>query len=127
VEFKAGRIIGDTIVACAARLENREIDVSISHVNRILSTQITGEEMARMLGTIQISAAVSGDTLHVSVPHYRTDIESGIEADGISPRKAAVSTALHIKPTLMSAIRSRPLTPHQAGRRSEGPARSWAR
>lgn len=103
VEFKAGRIIGDTIDACAARLENREIDVSISHVNRILSTQITGEEMARMLGTIQISAAVSGDTLHVSVPHYRTDIESGIEADwDIAEEVGRIYGFYNIKPTLMS-------------------------
>ncbi len=103
VEFKAGRIIGGTIDACAVQLENREIDVSVSHVNRILSTDISGEEMARMLGTIQIAAVVNGDTLHVSVPHYRTDIESGIEADwDIAEEVGRIYGYYNIAPTLMS-------------------------
>ena len=103
VEFKAGRIVGETIDACAVQLENREIDVSVSHVNRILNTQLCGEEMERMLGTIQICATVNGDTLHVSVPHYRMDIESGIEAGwDIAEEVGRIYGFYNIKPTLMS-------------------------
>ena len=102
VEFDAGRIIGDTIDVCAVNLENREIDVSVTNINRTLSTELTGNEMAEMLSTIQISAKVSGDNLHISLPHYRTDIESGIESDwDIAEEVGRIYGYYNIEPTLM--------------------------
>ena len=102
-ELKAGRIVGDTIDACAVNLENREIDVDIAHINRILNTSFTGEEMQQMLAAISISATPHGGKLRVSVPHYRTDIESGIEADwNIAEEVARIYGYYNIAPTLMS-------------------------
>ena len=80
-ELNAGKIVGGTVDVCAASLTDREIDVDVSHVNRILNTNLTGEKMAELLSTIEVPATAKGNDLHVVIPHFRTDIESGIEAD----------------------------------------------
>ena len=80
-ELNAGRIVGGTVDVCAADLTDREIDVDVDHVNRILNTKLTGDEMAKLLDTIEVPATANGNDLHVVIPHFRTDIESGIEAD----------------------------------------------
>ena len=80
-ELKAGKIVGGTVDVCAADLSDREIDVDVSHVNRILNTSLSGEKMAKLLSTIEVPARAQGNDLHVIIPHFRTDIESGIEAD----------------------------------------------
>ena len=80
-ELNAGRIVGGTVDVCHADLTDREIDVDVKHVNRILNTDLSGEKMAELLATIEVPAAANGNTLHVVIPHFRTDIESGIEAD----------------------------------------------
>ncbi len=80
-ELNAGKIVGGTVDVCAADLTDREIDVDVNHVNRILNTNLSGEKMAELLATIEVPAAAKGSDLHVTIPHFRTDIESGIEAD----------------------------------------------
>ena len=80
-ELGAGKVVGDTIDVCAADTGDRVIRVDYAHVNRILNTDIAPEKMCEMLDTICIAATVEGDKLTVTVPHYRVDIESGIEAD----------------------------------------------
>lgn len=101
-ELGAGRIVGKTIDACAADVRDREIDVDIAHINRILNTGFTGREMADMLATIHIPADVQSEKLHIAVPHYRVDIESGIEADwDIAEEVARIYGYYNIAPTLM--------------------------
>lgn len=102
IELRAGRVVGDTIDVCAVDLSDREIDVDASHVNRILNTSFSPQEMADMLSTIHIPALVANDTLHIQVPHYRTDIESGVERDwDIAEEIARISGYYTIEPTLM--------------------------
>ena len=80
-ELGAGSIIGGAIDVCHADLKDREIDVDVNHVNRILNTRLSAKEMAKLLSTIEAPAQDEGENLHVTIPHFRTDIESGIEAD----------------------------------------------
>ncbi len=101
-ELNAGRVIGGTIDVCAADLKERVIDVDWQHVNRILNTDFLPERMAEMLGTINIAAVPSGDRLKVTVPHYRVDIESGIESDwDIAEEVGRIYGYNNIPPTLM--------------------------
>ncbi|MDL2259151.1 phenylalanine--tRNA ligase subunit beta [Eubacteriales bacterium OttesenSCG-928-K08] len=101
-ELKAGRVVGETIDVCSADVRDREIDVSVEHINRILNTKISADEMAQMLLSLQIPTQVNGDLLHIHVPHYRVDIESGLEADwDIAEEIARVYGYYNIKPTLM--------------------------
>lgn len=102
-ELKAGVIVGKTIDVCAADLAERVINVDTKHINRILNTEFSPEEMAAMLKTVGLITSVNGHTLSVKVPHYRTDIESGLEADwDIAEEVARIYGYYNIEPTLMA-------------------------
>lgn len=77
----AGKVIGGTIDVCAEPVEPRTVYADVKHVNSILNTDFSGERMAELLDSINIPAAVEGDKLKIDVPHFRTDIESGLETD----------------------------------------------
>jgi len=101
-EFDAGTIVGGNIDVCAADLAERVINVDWKHVNRILNTDISPEDMVKMLDTLNIGAKAEGDVLVVTVPHYRVDIESSIESDwDIAEEIARVYGYYNIEPTLM--------------------------
>ena len=101
-DLHAGKVIGEPIDVCAADVSPRVIDVDYAHVNKILNTDITPEDMVKMLATINIPSEVCGDKLRVDVPHYRTDIESGIEADwDIAEEVGRIYGYDNIPPTLM--------------------------
>ena len=72
-DLHAGKVIGEAIDVCAADISPRVIDVDYAHVNKILNTDITPEDMVKMLATINIPSEVCGDKLRVDVPHYRTE------------------------------------------------------
>lgn len=98
----AGTVIGDVVDVCAAELKDREIDVDVAHINRILHTDIAVEKMVEMLSTLHIPAEARGETLHVRIPHYRVDIEDGVEADwDIAEEIGRVYGFYNIEPTLM--------------------------
>jgi len=101
-EFDAGNVVAGTIDVCAADLKDREIVVDAAHINRILNTSFSQKEMIDMLSTINIPAVEEGENIRVTVPHYRVDIESGIEADwDIAEEVARIYGFYNIEPTLM--------------------------
>ncbi len=100
--LKAGKVAGTTIDACNVDLHDRVIRVDYAHVNRILNTDIPAQRMVEMLSTINIPAVVDGDVLEIAVPHYRVDIESGIESDwDIAEEIGRIYGYYNIEPTLM--------------------------
>jgi phenylalanyl-tRNA synthetase beta chain len=100
--LKAGKVVGNTIDVCQNPPARQEVDVSIPHINALLALHLTGKEMEALLGTIQIPAIPQGDTLKVCIPHFRTDIECGIEADwDIAEEIARLYGYYNIAPTLM--------------------------
>lgn len=102
VELKAGRVIGDVIDVCAVDTKEPVIDVSVNHINEIIHCDIPADDMAKMLGTINIKAVPNGDTLQVTIPHYRVDIENGLQADwDIAEEVARIYGYYNIAPTLM--------------------------
>ena len=102
-ELGAGTVIGDTIDVCAADLKDREVTIDVSHVNKLLATDFTAVEMMKMLKSIGIESAPLVSKLLVKVPHFRTDIESGIEADwDIAEEIARIYGYYNIAPTLMA-------------------------
>ena len=85
-----------------ADISEHTVYTDIAHINRILHTEIAGEDMAKMLATINIDAKVAGDKLEVRIPHFRTDIEDGLEADwDIAEEVARLYGYYNIKPSLM--------------------------
>ena len=94
--------MGDTIDVCAADTSERVVEADAAHINRILNTKIPAKDMADMLGSINIEAKAEGDTLVIRVPHYRVDIESGVEADwDIAEEVARIYGYYNIAPKLM--------------------------
>ena len=101
-ELKAGTVVGEMIDVRKEAPVDREIIVSVEHVNALLALDLSADEMANMLATISISAKPVADGLKVTIPHFRTDIESGIEADwDIAEEIARIYGYYNIKPTLM--------------------------
>lgn len=101
-ELHAGKVIGGTIDVCNADISEHTLYTDIAHINRILHTEIAGEDMAKMLATINIDAKAAGDKLEVRIPHFRTDIEDGLEADwDIAEEVARLYGYYNIKPSLM--------------------------
>ena len=101
-ELHAGRIVGRTIDVCAADLSERVADVDVKHINRLLALDLSAAEMAKMLKTIGIDSIPLINRLKVRIPHFRTDIETGIEADAdIAEEIARIYGYYNIAPTLM--------------------------
>lgn len=101
-ELKAGTVVGEIIDVKKEKPVDREITVSVDHINALLALDLSAKEMAQMLATISIHARPTLGGLHVTIPHFRTDIESGIEADwDIAEEIARIYGYYNIKPTLM--------------------------
>lgn len=101
-ELHAGRVMGGMIDVCSADLAEKETAASVSHINEILNTDLSAEKMAELLGSINIPAEAVGDTLKIRVPHFRTDIEDGLETDwDIAEEVGRLYGYTNIAPTLM--------------------------
>ena len=101
-QLGAGTVVGDTIDVCRETPVQKTVVIDVAHVNALLKLTLTAQQMADMLATIQIPATPSGDQLTVTIPHFRTDIECGIEADwDIAEEIARIYGYYNIAPTLM--------------------------
>lgn len=98
----AGKVIGSMINVTAKEPAEKTAVADIAHINEILHTELSGERMAELLSGINIDAEVNGDKLVVKVPHFRTDIEDGIETDwDIAEEVGRLYGYDNIEPTLM--------------------------
>lgn len=101
-ELHAGRVVGNTIDVCTADLSTRTANIDVAHVNRLLALDLSAADMAEMIATIGVGAEPQGDRLLVHIPHFRTDIETGVEADAdIAEEIARIYGYYNIEPTLM--------------------------
>jgi phenylalanyl-tRNA synthetase beta chain len=100
--LNAGRVIGGTIDVCGADINERIVEADWRHINRINNLELEPRDMAELLETINIRADIDGEKLRIRVPHYRVDIESGIETDwDIAEEIARLYGYERINPTLM--------------------------
>ena len=78
----AGKVTVNKIDVCNADTSEKQVKADVKHINRILHTRIKAEKMCELLAQINIHAEQENpDTLLITVPHFRTDIEDGIETD----------------------------------------------
>lgn len=98
----AGRVVGGLIDVCADIPEERSAVADIAHVNAILNTSFSGAEMIKLLASINVPSREEGGKLIIDVPHFRTDIESGLETDwDIAEEVGRLYGFDNIAPTLM--------------------------
>ena len=101
-ELKAGTVVGERIDVCKEKPKESEVTVSVEHINALLALDLSAKKMADMLETISIHARPEPSGLHVTIPHFRTDIENGIEADwDVAEEIARIYGYYNIQPTLM--------------------------
>ena len=86
----------------------REIEASVSRINRLISASLSGEEMEDLLNRLYIDTTCVGDTLTSVPPAWRSDIE--MEAD-LAEEILRLYGYEHIPSTLMNGVT-------MAGRRS---------
>ncbi|NLB61584.1 MAG: phenylalanine--tRNA ligase subunit beta, partial [Clostridiales bacterium] len=102
-ELGAGTVVGEVIDVNYADVTQRAIEVDTKRINRIIGEEFSPEYMAKMLESINIESKVKGDSLVVDVPHFRVDIESGIESDhDIAEEVARLHGYDRLTATLMS-------------------------
>ena len=76
---------GKPSTVCAERLraaegpDKRTISLRVSQANRVMGTQLAGDDIAALLDRLDLSARVYGETIHVSVPSFRRDIREEVD------------------------------------------------
>lgn len=73
-ELGAGEVMEGTIDIYPSESKSKTMDVSAAWVNGFLGTNITAEAMKEYLNRLELSTVVSGDTLIITVPTFRGDI-----------------------------------------------------
>ena len=64
-------------VSAGAPREGKKFDATVSGINRILGIEVPAEAILDILRRLQFEVEQEGDTLHVTAPRWREDIEIG--------------------------------------------------
>ncbi len=60
-------------------VERRAVSLRVSHANRVMGTELAGDDIAALLDRLDLSSRSYGDTVHVSIPTFRRDIREEID------------------------------------------------
>ncbi|MCX7843484.1 MAG: phenylalanine--tRNA ligase subunit beta [Clostridia bacterium] len=96
VELGAGEVAGGIIDCYPGKLEPRVIDLQQDRINALLGTDISRDEMIRILRSVELG--VDDKTGRVTVPTFRQDIE---EMADLAEEVARFYGYNNIKPTLL--------------------------
>ncbi len=88
-------------VSAGAPREGKRFTARISRINEILGIEVPAEEMIRILRSLQFEIRREGDTLEVTAPRYREDIEIG-EPD-LAEEVIREYGYDHVKPTFLKS------------------------
>ncbi len=78
-QLGAGEVIDDVYDCYPNKKVMQPVTASVSRINALIGMEISGEEMVHNLTALDMDASLDGDTLTVTPPDYREDIE--MEAD----------------------------------------------
>ncbi len=74
-----GTVVGGSIDVYPEVQESRPLDVRVSRINKVLGTDIPGEEMVRIFESLEMKASLNGDVISAVPPTVRQDLN--IEED----------------------------------------------
>ncbi|MGL5245550.1 MAG: phenylalanine--tRNA ligase subunit beta, partial [Sarcina sp.] len=74
-ELECGEVIDGTIDIYNQKKEEKTLKVSSSWVNKFLGTNISQEEMKKCLDSLDLATVIKGDTLIITVPTFRIDVD----------------------------------------------------
>ena len=94
----AGEVIDDVYDCYPNPRGEQVVTASVARINDRIGMQVPGEEMARILRSLEMKVTLDGDTLTVVAPDFREDIEN--EAD-LSEEVLRIYGYEHIQSTLL--------------------------
>ncbi|MBQ1505291.1 MAG: hypothetical protein IIZ48_00805, partial [Erysipelotrichales bacterium] len=102
--------------SAGAPREGKRFTASLKRINSILGIEVPAEDVLRILGNLNFEVVRNGDTLDVTAPRYREDIEVG-EPD-LAEEVIREYGYEHVKPTFLKAatVTSGGKTPEQQRR-----------
>ena len=75
-EFGCGRVTEFSADVCAVDLNERKMTASIAKINALLGIVVPTEEIKAILARLNFRPEINGDTLTVTVPGYRDDVDN---------------------------------------------------
>lgn len=73
-ELKCGEVMEGTVDVYKNVTLPKTLEVCSKYINRFLGTDISKEEMKRILDSLDLKATIEGDTLKIEVPTFRSDV-----------------------------------------------------
>lgn len=73
-QLGAGKVLEGTIDIYPEQVQQKTLEVSAAWMNRFLGTEISTENMKEYLDRLELSTTVVGDTLKITVPTFRSDV-----------------------------------------------------
>lgn len=77
-QFGGGQIAAGMIDEYPLPAPVIQVELPVSEVKRLLGMEMSVQQAAELLTRLQFDVTLEGDTLHVTVPDYRTDISTGV-------------------------------------------------
>lgn len=74
-ELGCGKICTMHTDVCAAVTEEKKLTCSVKKINALLGIEVPAEEMKNILSSLNFKVSLSNDTLSLTVPKYREDID----------------------------------------------------
>ncbi|MDD6255774.1 MAG: phenylalanine--tRNA ligase subunit beta [Eubacteriales bacterium] len=78
-ELGCGTVVGGSVDVYPEVQAPRPLDVRVSRINKVLGTDIPGQDMADIFRSLEMEAELNGDIIHVVPPTVRQDLN--IEED----------------------------------------------
>lgn len=76
-ELGCGKVSSTHVeVSAGNSIEPKEMKVSVEKVNGVLGIRVPGEEMLRILTSLNFAPVINGDELTLQIPAYREDMDS---------------------------------------------------
>lgn len=73
-ELNAGTVVGGMIDVYPEKREPSVVKCTVSAINDLLGTSLTGEEMKKYLEAVELKTELDGDAMTVTAPTFRQDI-----------------------------------------------------
>ncbi|WP_300348692.1 phenylalanine--tRNA ligase subunit beta [Clostridium sp.] len=74
-ELGCGEVMEGTIDVYNKVKEEKNLEVSLSWVNKFLGISLEAEEMKKCLDSLDLKTTINGDTLEILVPTFRIDVD----------------------------------------------------
>jgi phenylalanyl-tRNA synthetase beta chain len=100
-ELGAGEVMEGTIDIYPEPVSSKTVEVSAAWMNKFLGTDISVEKMKEYLDRLELLTTISGDTLEIKVPTFRSDIN--IKED-VAEEVARIFGYNNVPTTVMTSV-----------------------